>query len=213
VSVAGPTIAPWTATGRSTLRARIAVGLLGYTVLLTAAVFLHGVAFNKAVEARVWTALLEPELLRLAGTRPAPGPADAPPPAGFRLYRTPPRAPADTVPAELAGLQPGLHDDFPLGERQLVVLVRDLAGERVYLSLDITRIEAMEHRMGWLLAASAVLALALLVAAAWWISGRLLRPVSRLAHAFGALRLRTAPTSACTSRGPRRWRRPPSPVR
>lgn len=174
--------------GRSTLRARIALGLLGYTVLLTAAVFLHGVAFNKAVEAAVWTALLEPELLRLAGARPASEPAVAPPPSGFRLYRSVPGAPAGAVPAELADLQPGLHDDFPLGGRQLVVLVRDLGDERVYLSLDITRIEAFEHRMAWLLAASAVLALALLVAAAWWISGRLLRPVSRLAHAFGELR-------------------------
>ena len=54
---------------RTSLRQRILLGLFGYAVLLTAAVFVHGMVVNEQAERLVWQSLLESELDHLQERR------------------------------------------------------------------------------------------------------------------------------------------------
>lgn len=188
---------------RKTLRSRIVAGLLGYTALLTVVVFASGELINGREEFRMQHSLLTAELdMYLQRRAQDPG---APPPAGELLhtYVVARGSTSGAVPAVLRSLPPGLHDDLAIGNRDVAALVRDVGGDRVYMTFDETREDREENRaLRWTIAC-VLLGAGAVAWAIWWLSGRLLRPVSDLAEAIDHVapevreqRLLLAPDSA-----------------
>lgn len=173
---------------RPSLRTRITVGVLGYGLALALATLLQGYFFNESAEAALWQSFLDFELDRMLEQPDAPASFSASDDA-IALYRhDASSANGAAIPAQLRGMAPGVHDEVPIGEKEAVVYVDDRNGERLYLVLDITAIEAQERSTARLLLLSAVLTGGLIVILTWLISGRLLSPLTRLADAFRALR-------------------------
>jgi len=167
------------------LRHRIVLWLLAFATALTVALIAQGTVVIEYVERTVWRSMLAVELDHfIQRRREAPG-QDWNGTAGFVVY-----AGADHpgLPRELRGLEPGLHDDLAVGGANHVVLVRDEAGTRYTLAMDIDQFSSDEAGFEWLtMAAAGLLLLAVSVAAAIGVS-RLLRPLSRLAERIGAIR-------------------------
>jgi len=166
---------------RRTLRTRIAVGLLVYSLLLSGALLLHGYLTNERIETVVWRALLSAEIDRFVDHR-ARDPAYPLPHSGTLIgYSRQLAGPGQAVPAALRSLPPGLYSDFDLGGRGVAVLVRDIGSQRIYMTVESAEIERNERSLfGWV-AFSALIGAILLVLVIRWLSGRLLRPVSEFA--------------------------------
>lgn len=170
---------------RSSLRRRLLEGLFGYTVLLTLAVFAHGVLVNERAERLVWNTLLTDQLDYIVARghgNPAYHWQDTP---TLKLYDSSESA---TVPPELRGLAPGVHDEIPVDGRQQVALVREVDGRFLILVLDIEEFEAGEFDLGLAIALSAIALAALLGLTMAWGVGRLVRPLGLLAGRIAALR-------------------------
>lgn len=172
-----------------TLRSRIAFGLLAYALALTGALILHGFWVNEAAEEAVWHSLLETELDFLERQRAVDPdfrwpltetlqawayPADSPPPAD--------------LPPVMASLPVGVNDEVPIDDGESVVMVREVDGERIVLSLDITDLEEAEWVRAALILVSALLSAIVLALIVWWLAGQLLRPVNRLVFDVDQLR-------------------------
>lgn len=172
------------------LRHRIVLWLLAFATALTVALIAQGTVVIEYVERTVWRSMLEVELDHfIQRSREAPGERWNGT-AGFVVYAG--RDHPD-LPAELRGLEEGLHDDLLVGGTNHVVLVRDDDGTRYTLAMDIAQFSRDESGFEWLTVAAAVLLLlAVSVAAAIGVS-RLLRPLSRLAERIGAIRPEQAP--------------------
>ena len=170
---------------RSGLRRRILLALLGYAALLSLAVLAHGIYVNERAEQLVWETLLASELEQyVARSRADPAyrwsDTDT-----LRLYD---RGDDERVPTPLRGLAPGVHDEVPVAGREHVVLVRQVDGRRLVLSLDIADLEADEVELGLTLAASALLVVALLGIGIAWGVDRLVRPLGEVARRISELR-------------------------
>ena len=169
---------------RSGLRRRILLGLIGYVVVLSIAVILHGFIVNEHAEQLVWQTLLDSELDHLL-ERQREDP-------NFRWVDThniafyDGRRP-DTVPAALRGLGPGVHDDVLVDGVERVVLVRQAEGRTLMLALDITDLEQREFDMGLTVIGSAITLIVLLGLAIAWSVNRLVRPLSNMAHKIARL--------------------------
>lgn len=169
---------------RHTLRRRIAFGLIGYVLLLTAAVVIHGLIVNESVESLVWRSMLEAELDFFLKRR-----AEDP---GYPWPRTETLdlfigGTGAAVPEPLAALAPGMHDEVAINDHQVAALIRDVEGERIYLVLDITDLELQERQLALGILVSALVAIVLLAAAAAWMVGRLTRPLSSFAQTIHRL--------------------------
>jgi signal transduction histidine kinase len=172
-----------------TLRSRIALGLLGYTLALTAALILHGFWVNEAVEEAVWHSLLEAELDFLERERAADPDFRWPRTETLQAWSYPVGAqPPSSLPAVIADLPVGVSDEVAIDERQSVVMVREVDGERIVLSLDITEMEQAEYVHTAVVLGSALFSAFVLALIVWWLAGRLLRPVNRLALDVDQLR-------------------------
>lgn len=157
------------------------MGLLGYSLALTAALILHGFWVHEAVERSVWRSLLGAELDFLKTQRATDPNFEWPLTETLRVWSYPLGAhpPAD-LPGALAVLPPGMHDEIVTDEGPNAVLVSDDDAEHIVLVLNITEMENAEWlRAAWVLA-SALLSSLLLALLVWWLAGRLLRPVHRL---------------------------------
>lgn len=169
---------------RTGLRLRITLLVVAYMLLLSLAVVYHGNVVNERAEKLVWTSLLQSELdhyLRRAAEDPDYRWRDT---EDVALYGEP----GATVPARLARLSPGIHDEVRVDGGQRVALVRDVDGRRLVLTLDITEFEQREQHLTVLMAGSALgglLIAGLLVA---WGLGRLVKPLADLARDIAALR-------------------------
>lgn len=166
---------------RRTLRTRIALGLLGYSLALTAALILHGFWVHEAVERSVWRSLLGAELDFLKSQRATDSAFEWPVTDTLRVWSYPrgTTAPAD-LPETLAALPLGMHDEVMTQAGPNAVMVSDEGDERIVLVLNITEMENAEWiRAAWVLV-SALLSSVLLALLVWWLAGRLLRPVHRL---------------------------------
>ncbi|MBZ4040010.1 sensor histidine kinase [Novilysobacter selenitireducens] len=167
------------------LRHRIVLWLLLMATALTVAIVAQGTVVIEYVERVVWKSWLTVELDHFIDrSRDLPGYRwdDT---HGFVVYVG---ATDPDLPPELRGLDAGLHDDIDVGNRNTVVLVRDDAGTRYTMAMDIEEFEQDETGYEWLtLAASVLLLLAIGVAVALGV-GRLLSPLSRLAERIGAMR-------------------------
>ncbi|KGM57558.1 hypothetical protein N799_05740 [Lysobacter arseniciresistens ZS79] len=166
------------------LRHRIVLWLLAFATALTVAVIAQGTVVVEYVERIVWKSLLTVELDHFIDrSREQPGyrwdDTD-----GFTVYVG---ARALDLPAELRGLDEGLHDELRIGGVSHAVLVHDDAGTRYTLAMDIEAFESDESGYELLtVVAAALLLLAVSIAAVFGVS-RLLRPLSRLAQRIGTM--------------------------
>jgi len=88
---------------------------------------------------------------------------------------------AGTVPAGFSGLEPGLHEiEDPHGERH--VAVYDVDGHRLYVVLDIGLESVRERRLSRDLLALILFGSALSAWLGWFLAGRAIEPVRRLAN-------------------------------
>lgn len=170
------------------MRARIAIGLFTYSLLLGAAVLYFGYATNEGIERVVWRSILETEADRFQARRAADPTFPLPHSGAIRSYLVKPNDEVASVPSEIRSLLPGLHKDIVLDAHEVTVLVRDMANrERLFLSVEAGDVERNEKTLfGWAIV-WALLGVVVLVAVTYWLAGRLLRPVSRFVATVDAL--------------------------
>ena len=167
------------------LRRRLALWLLVFAAVVSSLVFGIGVFVHEQAEHAAWRSLLGSELDAIeAHAERDPGyrwqDSDT-----LRLYRL---DGGGAVPAALAGLADGLHDDVVVDGRLGVAQVRSTPRGRLALVLDIHDVEEMEsfaQRMALLGGIALVVVTALV---AWLGVGRLVRPLAALAGDIDRLR-------------------------
>jgi signal transduction histidine kinase len=169
---------------RRTLRARIALGLLGYTLLLSMMVFAFGEITDDDEDIAIEQSLLSHELDDFVRHRALDSHYPLPSSGKLHTYLGKPADGLAGVPAGLRSLQPGLHNDIEVDGLDLVALVRDLGAERIYVVFDMTQQEREENSMVWWALAFFLLGVSVLAIVIWWLSGKLLRPVTDLASAI-----------------------------
>lgn len=91
---------------------------------------------------------------------------------------------ADVSP-RYAGFPPGVHED-PANE-SVHVGVFDTSAGRLFFTIDLSDIEALEVLLGWLLAGVVVAGTLLAGILGWYFAGTALKPLRRLAQAVDAL--------------------------
>ncbi len=173
------------ANARSGLRRRMLAGLIGYAVLLTIAVVLHGFVVNEHAEHLVWQTLLDSELNHILERRREDPGFDWVNTDSMALYDG--HAPG-SIPSELQGLSPGVHDGIRIGGGERVAMVRQVDGRPLILTLDITELEDREEDMTLTVAGSALTLIALLALSIAWGVNRLVHPLSTMAKDIGDLR-------------------------
>jgi signal transduction histidine kinase len=170
---------------RTGLRLRITLLVVAYMLLLSLAVVYHGNVVNERAEKLVWSSLLQSELEHYQRRRAEDPGYHWRDTADVALYGEPGGA---ATPAKLARLQPGLHDEIHIDGGQRVVLVRDIDGRRMVLTLDITEFEDRERHLTTLMVGSALGGLALSGLLIAWGLRRLVKPLADLARDIAALR-------------------------
>lgn len=170
---------------RTGLRLRITLLVVGYMLLLSLAVVYHGNAVNERAESVVWRSLLQAELdrhLDLRAEEPAYRWRDR---GDFSLYGAAEGAP---LPAQLATLSRGLHDEVRLDGRRKVALVHIAGGQHLVLTLDVTDFEAEERHLTTVMIGSALGGLSIAGLLIAWGLRRLVKPLSDLSDDIGRLR-------------------------
>jgi signal transduction histidine kinase len=170
---------------RSSLRRQILLGMLGYVVLLSVAVAIHGQLVNEHAEQLVWQDLLDGEMDHFVERRKAEPQFRWTDTASIGIYDG---SAAHPVPAELRRLPPGVHDDVTVNGSERVVLVREVDGKPLFLSLDITALEEREFDMTLTVVGSSITLILLLGLSVAWSVNRLVRPLSSMAQQIGQLR-------------------------
>ena len=169
---------------RTSLRRRILLGLLGYTVALTLAVFAHGVMVNEHAEALVWQTLLDSELDHVV-ERITSDPQ-------YRWIDTSSMVLFDgrhgPLPAALQGLAPGVHDEVVIDGVVRVVLIRQTEEGPLALALDITDLEQRELDMWITVMGSSLTMVVLISLAVFWGVNRLVHPLTMLSGSIEALK-------------------------
>ena len=170
---------------RTGLRRRILLGLLGYVIVLSVAVVVHGFVVNEHAESLVWQTLLDSEMDHLLELRERD--PDYPWTNTRSLAFYDGRDPAG-MPAPLRGVAPGVYDEIMIDGVERVALVREVDGRPLALALDITDLEEREFDMGLTMLGSTVTLVVLLCIAIGWSVNRLLKPVRDMAQSIGRLR-------------------------
>lgn len=169
---------------RPELARQITLWLVVYGLLLSAALFAHGSWVNEDAERRVWQAALA-QIMDAVQSPTGVSETAWRNSGGFDLYRL---DGSSAVPGAVRALDVGLHDELTFNGKQWVVLVRDVAGTRLALALDIAGFEEVESRLMRPVLISS-LAFMLLMAVIVYFGARLLvRPVSVLADTISKLR-------------------------
>jgi signal transduction histidine kinase len=167
---------------RRSLRTRIAFGLFLSTALIASAILLLGRALNERAELTVWEAVLTNALEHVLARRADDASYPLPAAGTLYAYALDRRRPdLSALPPALRALPPGLHDDVALDNGQAAVLVRDVGDQRMYMLIDISGFETIEHSMIDTLVAIMVAVTVFLAWFGWWASGRLLQPLSEFA--------------------------------
>ena len=164
------------------MRTRVLALLLGFGLLIALALLALRHHYDEYTEARIAEALLglalEHHLARPDATFPSTPAAPASP---LRMFD------GKHLPAALAALPPGIHDDIHIDGVEYLVLVRDHDGRRWHLGYDIRELETLETGVMARFLASALFIIAVLCALLAWRLGRLLHPLDSLAHDIHAL--------------------------
>lgn len=173
---------------RRSLRSRIALGLSAYSLLLTATIILVGYSVHESVEWMVWHAQLDAEMASFLQQRAVQPGAELPRSGKLRAYVETPGTPqAEEIPAKLRALTVGLYDEILVEGEQSAVMVREHDGQRIYMVINISALENDERVIGKILLVLGASGLAALILAIWWLSGRLLSPVTELSAAVDRL--------------------------
>jgi signal transduction histidine kinase len=166
------------------LRQRVTVAVLGYAILLSIGIGIHGYVVNERAEAVVWESMLRSELAHYE-TRRASDP-------NYRWTNTDALMlmgqSAAEVPPELHLLPAGVHDELQIGNREYVALVSGTGAERMVLALDISQMERDEHRLLLSLVISSAIVVAILVLVTHFGAGVLLKPLTSIARSISTLR-------------------------
>lgn len=164
---------------RSSLARQVGVGLVVYGLLLSAALFTHGLMVNEHAERMLWQAMLDTEMdIIFARLRDDPDHAWSNN-GKLDLYRFDAGA---QVPPEVSALPPGLHDEVRFNDNEWVVLVRDDSHQaRHALALDIDGFEAAEWRLMRPVILFSILAMLLLSVAIFFGVRLLTGPLRNLA--------------------------------
>ena len=170
---------------KRSLRTRIAAGLAIYSLMLATVIIGVGYSVHESLELLVWRAQLDGEISSYLSDR-ARNPDTALPQSGkLRAYLG--KADSIDIPSSLRQLGPGIHDDVNIDGRESAVMVRELDGERIYMTIDIGVFETEEKSIAHVLLGLSLFGAAGLVLTVWWLSGRMLQPVTDLAQSVDRL--------------------------
>ena len=170
---------------RTGLRLRITLLVVVYMLLLSLAIIYHGNVVNERAEKLVWQSLLQSELDHYLDRRAEDPDYHWRDTEDVTLYGG--EAGGARPPEVLARLEPGVHDDIRVNGSKRVVLVKDVAGRRMVLTLDITEFEEREQHLTTLMAGSALGGLALSGLLIAWGLRRLVKPLADMADDIAAL--------------------------
>jgi signal transduction histidine kinase len=162
------------------------MGAMMLVVLVLSGGFLYAVdRFTQLLEAELLQRTVASELGKFAEAHAA-GISAPPRGEGLSAYVAPETA-LDSLPPRLRRLKPGLHDDIKLEGREYFVGRQDVGGQRLYVLLDVERVEQLEAHLIGVAAAGFLVAslVALLVGGA--LSRRVLRPVATLSRQVATL--------------------------
>lgn len=164
---------------RPLLKHRILQWLFVYAVLLSAAVLAGGYIIHERVEHLAWESLLRAEL-DYYGQRTQAN-------AAYRWHDTDTLrmfgvAGAPLLPANLASLGAGLHDDMVLDGVTSVVLVEQINGKPVAMALNLTEFEGVEGAITAAVAAGTVVVILILGLVVMWRLGLVIQPLAMLAR-------------------------------
>jgi len=166
------------------LRHRILRWLFLYAVLLSTAVMIGGYIVHERVEHLAWESLLRAEL-DYYGQRVLENPGylwkDT---ETLRMFGVP-GAPA--LPADLAALEPGLHDDRMVAGVPSVVLRDQVGGIPMASALDLSGFEGAEGAITLAVAGGTTCLILVLGLVVMWGLGRAIEPLSDVARQVGRL--------------------------
>lgn len=103
------------------------------------------------------------------------------------------------IPAEFAALPTGFHESEQEDVDGIHVGVFDTPAGRLVFVMDLRDIEQLELHLSWFMAAMIVLGTALAGWLGWWLAGKAVAPVSRLAEAVDALPTQPQATALAAS--------------
>ncbi len=170
------------------LRSRIAIGLAGYSFLLALSVIGVGYSVHESLEWMLWHAQLDGEMAAFLQERAQRADATLPQSGKLRTFIVGPGdAGRDLLPSPLRELEPGLHDDIEVDGFEAAVMVRQIGQQRIYMLIDISTLEDEERTIARVLIVLSVLGAGALVLVVWWLSGRLMQPVTELATSVDRL--------------------------
>lgn len=170
---------------RSSLRRRIVLSVVSYTVLVSLAITLHGYVVNERAEQSIWESLLEAELTHLLQRRRDQPSSPWQDTEALKLFGVEFGKP---IPTEFGSLPPGVHDEIRQGNRQYVVLVRGVDRERIVFAMDISHVEQRELTLTLWMILSAIVVVTLLTVATWFGANYLMRPLTLLSGSIRNLR-------------------------
>ena len=144
-----------------------------------------GYVIHERVEHLAWESLLRAEL-DYYGQRTQAIP-------GYRWHDTDTLrmfgvAGAPSLPADLASLEPGLHDDRSLDGVSSVVLVDQIGGKPVAIALNLTEFEGVESTITAAVAAGTVVVILILGLVVMWGLGLVIQPLAALARQIEELK-------------------------
>ncbi len=166
------------------LRRQLAMGLLGYAVLLTLGVLANDFIVNESAEKLAWESLLKAELDHFLNRRKQDPSYSWPETETLHLFTI---DPAQTPDDPLLALAVGVHDEIVLDGREKVIKIRDQDGQRFVIALDIADLEGREAHLRTIILISAFVVVALLGCFAVWGANRLLLPLRELSDRIAAL--------------------------
>lgn len=169
---------------RRSLRHRILAWLAAYAGLLFLAMFAHGYLINERAEQLVWESLLDSEFSHFMERKRSDPDYQWINTDNLRLYV---EGSGRAIPAPLASLPPGVHDEIEVEGRTYVVLVRPFEGRRHILALDITKLEYDEEAITLGMLVSGLLMVVLAGFLIAWGLGRTTRPLAQLAEDIAQL--------------------------
>lgn len=78
--------------------------------------------------------------------------------------------------------EPGIYHSVEAAGRVYHLAIRDMENDRAYLAIDITELEKQETRLRWLLLVGVLAISSLAILLGFWLSRRIIQPISQLAE-------------------------------
>lgn len=162
------------------LRLRFSIALVVFTALVVIPIILVGEWMNERAEEELWKAMLGAEMAELDPARSTSDHKHH----GFLdsyIWEIGDTLGHGSVPPAIVALPPGLHDGVEIGDRELVVLIRDYGAVRAAATMDITELESEEETLSTWAVVIAVTSLALTLGVLNWLASKAVKPVTLLA--------------------------------